>query len=214
MGGDRLFGDEDSVQEASSNDIEEGYRPGEGRWPKNWRKVMIPTAHKYLEALLLLWVRFKDTEKEMFWFFRVWDMAWTSGYHVFNRMERHCRHLAISMNDHGNLEEKYPKYSTRPELRDILIQAEKLLHYRAAGPLYHDPRGRKYAKTRLMPPRCPNANPGYGMEDDRLKPFPYLKDDRLKPFPYLEDDWRNAKPFLEEDQRKLYESMYDRKPDL
>ena len=160
--------------------------------------------HKYLEALLLLWVRFKDTEKEIYWFFKLWDMTTNLGHHNFNRMERHCRHLAMSMSDHGDLTEKYPQYYSRPELRDILLQAERLLRFRAAGPLYHDPRGQKYRKTSLMPPRYSDGNPG----NDQME------DGRLKAFPYLEENWRSAKPFLEEDRKKIYEYMYDNKPGL
>lgn len=43
----------------------------ENRWPSCWPRVRIPTAQRYIEALILHWVRYKDTQKEMFWFFKV-----------------------------------------------------------------------------------------------------------------------------------------------
>lgn len=140
-----------------------GYDQLGGRWPTNWPRTRIPTAQRYIESLLLHWVRFKDTEKELFWFFKLFDISTKfydiQGAHVLNRTERHCRHLMWSLIDHADQEEKFVKYHSSVETRDILFQAEKLLHKRAAGLLRYDPRGYKYGRERLMPPRYPGGSP-------------------------------------------------------
>ena len=161
---------QDNIQLASDESILEGDDPGTGRWPASWPKVCIPTAHKYLEALLMHWVRYKDTEKEMYWFFKLQDIVNcfydALGSEVLNRMERHCRHLVLSLIDHIDQSDKFVVYQSGVEIRDILFQAEKLLYRRAEGPLLHDPAGVKYAVARLMPGRYPEGNPKCWLTED------------------------------------------------
>lgn len=153
----------EDVQHAGNEHLKLGIDFEVGKWPTNWPKIRIPTAHRYIEALLLHWVRYKDTEKEMFWFFKLLDMCQgfyhMQGRHVLNRMERHCRHLMESLLDHADDDGKFVKYQSAIENRDILFQAEKVLNKREAGPLRHDPFGSKYDKARLMPPRYPGGIP-------------------------------------------------------
>lgn len=134
------------------------------RWPTTWPTTRIPTIQRYLEALILYWVRYKDTHKELYYFLKVWDMCNGEGaeyggdYRVLSRMERHCRHLMEALYDVSDYEGDWP-YSGGAIRRDILLQAEKLLWKRAAGPLQHDPLRREYGRARLMPPRFLSKKP-------------------------------------------------------
>ena len=131
------------------------------RWPPGWPLTGIPTVQKYIEALLLHWVRYKDTDRELCWFFKLYDIcASHHGYNVWNRMERHCRHIMESLLDFLDFDNDN-RYHTGVMKRDILLQAEKLLWKRAAGPLRHDPHMMIYGNARLMPPRFPTGKP-YG----------------------------------------------------
>ena len=132
---------------------------------KNDRKHEMATglasdAHSYhskvYRGLLLHWVRYKDTDKELCWFFKLYDIlaSDSSDIPVLNRLDRHCRHIMETLGDHMNWDKDY-RYPAVLK-RDILLQAEKLLWKRAAGPLYHDPHGWKARSARSaweMPPR-------------------------------------------------------------
>lgn len=128
----------------------------EGKFPKSWPRARIPTPQRYLEALILLWVRFKDTPKELFWFFKLYDMVLGfcedyHGVHTLNRMEAPFRGIMQSILDHSTDEDDalaHRNWNAGFELRDILIQSEKLLGARAAGPLRHDPYDYKYDDVR------------------------------------------------------------------
>ena len=141
----------------------------EQRWPSCWPKVRASTPQRYIEALILHWVRYKDTEKEMFWFFKLLDICGTfydfHGCHILSRMERHCRHVMQALLDHIDDREDV-EYHSSTLSRDILLHAERTLRKRATGPLRHDPNDREYDERRLMPPRFPNGRPyGWCTED-------------------------------------------------
>ncbi len=155
------------VHDAGDTFLKDDRLQGSVTWPENWPRVRVPSVERYLEALLLHWVRYKGTEMEMFYFFRLFDMCQIFhhyyGQHRLNRMERHCRHLMQSLLDHAN-DGDIMCYQSGIVTRDILTQAEKVLHKRAAGPLRHDRYGHKYAKERLMPPRYPGSYPHFSTE--------------------------------------------------
>jgi len=155
------------VHDAGDTFLKDDRLQGSVTWPENWSRVRVPSVERYLEALLLHWVRYKGTEKEMFYFFRLFDMCQIfhhyHGQHRLNRMERHCRYLMQSLLDHAN-DGDIMCYQSGIVTRDIHTQPEKVLHKRAAGPLRHDPYGHKYAKERLMPPRYPGGYPHFSTE--------------------------------------------------
>ena len=160
----------DDIQDAGTLDYER--EKGDCRWPSYWPFVRIPTAQRYIEALLLHWVRYKESQKEMFYFFKLYDICKNfprvHGCHILTRMERHCRHVMQALLDHIDPLEDI-EYHTSTLNRDILLHAARLLKKRAAGPLRHDPYGFKYDKTRLMPPRFPGGTPyAWCTEDQRL----------------------------------------------
>ena len=83
--------------DASDSDIEEGswhHDPsGEGRYPPSWPRIKVPTPQHYIEALILHWIHTKDTNAELYWFFKIYDMIFAffndhHGLHMLNRMER------------------------------------------------------------------------------------------------------------------------------
>ena len=138
-----------------------GRRKEELRWPPGWPLTRVPTLPRYIEALLLHWVRYKDGPKELKYFLKLFDIMTNDyvGYLHWNRMERHCRHIIETLNEHLDLD-KDGKPPTGILIRDILLQAKRLLGKRAAGPLYHDINQNNYHyDTRLMPPRFPSGFP-------------------------------------------------------
>ena len=139
------------------------------KWPLGWPLTRIPTTPRYIEALLLHWVRYKDIDKELCWFFKLYDILASDScaYPVLNRMERHCRHIMETLGDHMDWDKDY-RYPLVLK-RDILLQAEKLLWKRAAGPLYHDPHGWKARSALKMPPRNLKGPLGWDTEDHSWK---------------------------------------------
>lgn len=117
---------------------------GEGRFPGSWPKILIPTAQRYIEALILHWVQHRDTEKELCWYFRLQDTidAFENGFHgqqTLNRMGRPFREMTESL-DFCDTNDGPPgscRWTAGIKVRDILEQAARVLGKRAAGPLSH-----------------------------------------------------------------------------
>ena len=111
---------------------------------------------RYTEALLLHWVRYKDTNRELGWFFKLLDILGSdsSATSVLNRMDPNCRHIKENLNDHIDLDKDNRYYPL--SMREILSQAERVLGDRAAGPYYHDPYGHKARITQQKLSRDPD----------------------------------------------------------
>ena len=129
---------------------------GEGRFPSTWPSIRIPTPQRYIEALILLWIRHEGGHRELAFFFRLHDMVSTlidssNSLHILNRMEPPFRTIMQSLIDHCDTEnddhgDTVHKAGINPE--DIMKQSIKILGPRAAGPMRYDPNGLKYEELR------------------------------------------------------------------
>lgn len=111
------------------------YPLSSGEWMPKWHWTRIPTAPRYIEALLLHWVRYKDTQKEMFWYFKLYDICQRfdgfHGTHILRRMEPHCRDLImLCLNE---LNDTAWEDTSGVLRREVLLEAEQILQKRA-GP--------------------------------------------------------------------------------
>ena len=84
---------------------------------------------RYIEALLLLWVCYQDSKKEMFWFSNLYDICGIFqdpyGFHILSRIERHCRHVTQALPDHiDELEDS--DYNTSTLSRVISLHAGRI----------------------------------------------------------------------------------------
>ena len=140
-----LCGGPENVDVEDAGDNEEWTRTGkwvrkaDKRWPPDWPLVRIPTAPRYIEALLLHWVRSKDTANELKWWFKIFDLLMSEdGHeHIYKCMEPGCRHVMETLHDQiaGDQEDTF---FNEVIIRDILSQAERLLWKRAASQRFWD----------------------------------------------------------------------------
>ena len=109
----------------------------QGAWPK----IRIPTPQRYTEALILNWIRHKGTKREMYWFFKLFDMcnAYHDNYYrhdVIDRMDDQLRGILIVFIGicDFDCDELMKPDDAAAEFQKLLAEAYKTL-YRRVFPL-------------------------------------------------------------------------------
>ncbi len=110
----------------------------EDKYQGAWPKIGIPTPQRYTEALILNWIRHKGTKREMYWFFKLFDMCNAShdnyyGNEVFDRMDDHLRGILIAIMQicDFDCDELMTPDDAAAEFQKLLAGAYKTLYRRA-----------------------------------------------------------------------------------
>ena len=110
----------------------------EHKYQGAWPKIRIPTPQRYTEALILNWIRHRGTKREMYWFFKLFDMcnALYDNYyrHEFiDRMDDHLRGVLLAFIEicDFDCDEIMEPDDAAAEFQKLLAEADKTLYCRA-----------------------------------------------------------------------------------